>query len=70
MWDLEVEARQRAAVASGLSAGAVPPQRVVGDLGQTPGFNYRRHLEAVISHGTPPIKWVRRILAEQAGAAE
>jgi uncharacterized protein (DUF885 family) len=69
MWDMEVEARQRAAAASGLDAGVVPAQRVVGDLGETPGFDYRTHLEAVISHGTPPIKWVRRILAEQAEAA-
>jgi uncharacterized protein (DUF885 family) len=66
MWDMEVEARQRAAVAAGLNVDVVPAQRVVGDLGDTPGFNYRKHLEAVISHGTPPIKWVRRILAEQA----
>ena len=42
MWDLEVEARQRAAVAAGLDAAVVPAQRVVGDLGETPGFNYRQ----------------------------
>lgn len=66
MWDMEVEARQRAAVAAGASADAVPAQRVVGELGETPGFDYRRHLEDVISHGTPPIKWVRRILREAA----
>jgi hypothetical protein len=69
MWDLEVQARERAAVAAGSSAGAVPGQRVVGDLGETPGFDYRAHLESVISHGTPPIKWVKRILAEQAPAS-
>jgi uncharacterized protein (DUF885 family) len=69
MWDMEVEARQRAAVRAGLDAGAVPAQRVVGELGETPGFDYRTHLESVISHGTPPIKWVRRILAEEAAQA-
>lgn len=68
MWDLEVEARKRAAVAAGASEDAVPEQRVVGGLGETPGFDHRRHLEAVISHGSPPIKWVRRILAEEAQA--
>jgi hypothetical protein len=46
----------------------VPEQRVVGGLGETPGFDYRAHLEAVIGHGTPPIKWVARILEEAATA--
>ena len=62
MWDLEVEVRRRAAVAVGAGADVVPPQRVAGGLGDTPGFDQRAHLEAVISHGTPPIKWCRRIL--------
>ena len=62
MWDMEVEARQRAAIAAGASIESVPPQRIAGGLGETPGFRYRDHLESVISHGTPPIKWVRRIL--------
>jgi uncharacterized protein (DUF885 family) len=66
MWDTEVEARQRAALAAGASTDAVPAQRVVGELGDTPGFDYRQHLESVIAHGTPPIKWVRRILREAA----
>jgi uncharacterized protein (DUF885 family) len=69
MWDLEVEARKRAAVAAGAREDAVPAQRVVGGLGETPGFDHRRHLESVISHGSPPIKWVRRILAEEAEAS-
>ena len=63
MWEMELEARRRAAQAAGADASAVPEQKVVGGLGDTPGFDYRRHLEAVISHGTPPIKWVRQILA-------
>ncbi len=62
MWDLEVEVRRRAAIAAGADPASVPPQRVAGGLGDTPGFDRRAHLEAVISHGTPPIKWCRRIL--------
>ncbi|MDQ3493494.1 MAG: DUF885 domain-containing protein [Chloroflexota bacterium] len=66
MWDMEVAARNRAAVAAGAGPEAVPAQRIVGDLGETPGFAYREHLEAVISQGSPPAKWVARILAERA----
>ena len=66
MWDLEVEARRRAAERSGDAANVVPDQRVVGGLGETPGFDYRAHLESVISHGTPPIKWVRRAVFGEA----
>jgi hypothetical protein len=66
MLDMEVEARERAAVAAGGSAGDVPPQRIAGGIGATPGFDYRAHLEAVIGHGSPPIRWVRRILAGDA----
>jgi uncharacterized protein (DUF885 family) len=66
MWDLEVEARRRAAERSGNGQTVVPGQRVVGGLGETAGFDYRAHLESVISHGTPPIKWVRRALFAEA----
>jgi uncharacterized protein (DUF885 family) len=64
MWSLEREVRNRAAVASGdpRGAAAVPEPRVVGGFGETPGFRYRTHLESVISHGTPPIPLLRRIL--------
>ncbi|MEX2546388.1 MAG: DUF885 domain-containing protein [Chloroflexota bacterium] len=62
MWDMEVEARRRAAIGASGSADSVPPQRIAGGLGETPGFDYRAHLESVISHGMPPIKWVSRIL--------
>jgi uncharacterized protein (DUF885 family) len=62
MWDLEVEVRRRAALAAGATEDAVPAQRVAGGLGATPGFDQRAHLEAVIAHGTPAIKWCRRIL--------
>lgn len=69
MWDMEVDARLRAANAAGADPSVVPAQKIVGRLGETPGFDYRRHLEAVISHGSPPIKWVRRILAGEIAAA-
>jgi uncharacterized protein (DUF885 family) len=62
MWDMEMEARRRAAVAEGRSADSVPEQGVVGGFGIRPEFDYRAHLESVISHGSPPIKWVSRIL--------
>jgi uncharacterized protein (DUF885 family) len=62
MWDMEVEARRRAAVAAGAGAESVPPQRIAGGMGETPGFDYRAHLEAVISEGNAPIKWIRTAL--------
>jgi uncharacterized protein (DUF885 family) len=62
MWELELEARRRAARAAGATPEAVPTPRLVGELGATPGFDYRTHLEAVLGQGTPPIKWVRRML--------
>jgi hypothetical protein len=63
-WDLEHEVRRRAAAASGAPGGAdaVPTPRVVGDYGPTPGFVYRAHLEACMSHGTPPMPLLRRRL--------
>ncbi len=66
MWDIEREARRRAAVASGDPRGvaAVPEPRVVGGFGETPGFVYREHLESVLAHGTPPTSLLRRILFE------
>jgi len=63
-WDIEDEVRRRAAVAAGAPRGAdaVPTPRVVGDYGPTPGFVYRAHLEACMSHGTPPMPLLRRLL--------
>ena len=63
-WDLEREVRRRAAAAAGDPRGeaAVPEPRVVGGYGDTPGFVYRRHLEACISHGSPSLPLLRRIL--------
>lgn len=64
MWDLELERRRRLAVESGdpRGAAAVPAPRIVGGLGETPGFRYRAHLESVISHGSPPTALLRRLL--------
>jgi uncharacterized protein (DUF885 family) len=62
MWDIEHEARRRAAVAAGSTADAVPAPRVVGGYPATPGFDERAHLETVIAHGAPPIPLLRRIL--------
>jgi uncharacterized protein (DUF885 family) len=68
MFDLEVEARVRAATAAGGSASDVPPQHIAGGIGASPGFDMRTHLESVIAHGTPPIRWVRRMLAQDAAS--
>jgi uncharacterized protein (DUF885 family) len=62
MWDLEDAARRRAALAAGAGEDAVPAPRVVGGYPETPGFDERAHLEAVIAHGAPPIPILRRIL--------
>ncbi|HET9346740.1 MAG TPA: DUF885 domain-containing protein [Candidatus Limnocylindrales bacterium] len=64
MWDLELDRRRALAAASGdpRGAGAVPEARVVGGYGETPGFDYRAHLEDVISHGSPPISLLRRLV--------
>jgi hypothetical protein len=60
MWDIELEARRRAAAAAG--APEVVADDLPGRLGDTPGFSYRPHLESVISHGSPPTMLLRRIL--------
>jgi uncharacterized protein (DUF885 family) len=62
MWDIELEARRRAATAAGADPDAIQPRDLPGGFGQTPGFRYRDHLENVISHGAPPTSFLRRIL--------
>ena len=65
-WEIEGEARRRAATASADpgSGGpqAMPEPRVVGGYGETPGFVYRRHLEACLSHGAPPMPLLRELV--------
>jgi hypothetical protein len=62
MWDIELEARRRAASAAGADPASIRPGALPGGLGDTPGFRYRGHLEAVISHGAPPTAVLRRAL--------
>ena len=38
--------------------------RIAGGLGDTPAFDQRAHMDAVLAHGTPPVRWLRRILLE------
>ncbi len=64
MWDIELEARRRAASAVGADPSAIQPGLLPGGLGDTPGFGYREHLEAVIGHGAPPTSLLRRLLYE------
>jgi uncharacterized protein (DUF885 family) len=63
-WDLEDEVRRRAAAVERSTSEfvEVPTPRVVGGYGETPGFVYRAHLEACMSHGTPPMPLLRRLL--------
>jgi uncharacterized protein (DUF885 family) len=64
MWALELDARRRAAEASGdpRGAGAVPAPAIVGGIGPTPGFDYRTHLERVMGQGSLPLPLLRRVL--------
>jgi uncharacterized protein (DUF885 family) len=57
MWDIELEVRRRAA-----GDPSIAPRPLPGGFGDTPGFRYRPHLEAVIGHGPPPTSFLRRIL--------
>jgi hypothetical protein len=62
MWDIELEARRRAAASEGADPDSIRPGALPGGLGDTPGFRYRDHLEAVIGHGAPPTSLLRRVL--------
>ncbi len=66
MWDIELEARRRAASAAGADPTSVVARALPGGFGDTPGFRYRPHLEAVISQGAPPTSLLRRILSAAA----
>ena len=62
MWDMELEARRRAASRVGADPDAIAAGALPGGFGDTPGFRYRDHLESVIGHGSPPTALLRRIL--------
>jgi uncharacterized protein (DUF885 family) len=62
MWDIELEARRRAATNAGADPSTIEPRGLPGGFGDTPGFRYRPHLEEVIGHGAPPTSLLRRIL--------
>ena len=62
LWDLEIEARRRWAASHGGRRDDVPDPRVAGGYGDVGDFDFRGHLEAVLSHGSPPIRWLRRIV--------
>ncbi len=64
MWELERERRRGLAAASDdpRGADAVAEPRVVGGFGETPGFRYREHLEAVLAYGAPPMSVLRRMI--------
>ena len=64
MWAIELEARRRAATAAGKDPETIVARGLPGGYGDTPGFVYRPHLEAVIGHGSPPTGLLRRILFE------
>ncbi|MFI5253834.1 MAG: DUF885 domain-containing protein [Candidatus Limnocylindrales bacterium] len=64
LWDLEYEVRRRAAVAAGASAETAGEPDILRVPSAPPGFDLRAYLESVIAHGTPPVRWLRRILLE------
>jgi uncharacterized protein (DUF885 family) len=68
MWELELEVRRRlaeAAASGGASARAgIVEGPLPGGLGETPGFVYRQHLEAVMRHGALPTPLLRRLVVD------
>ena len=65
LWDIEDEARRRAAGFAGAGRDVVPGPALVGGYPETPGYDGRAHLEAVISHGALPIPLLRRVLLDE-----
>jgi uncharacterized protein (DUF885 family) len=62
MWDIELEVRRRAAAAAGEDPASIRAGALPGGLGDTAGFRYRDHLEAVLGHGAPAPSLLRRAL--------
>jgi uncharacterized protein (DUF885 family) len=71
LWELERDVRRRLAEASGDPAGsaAVVERDIPGGFGSTPGFNQRRHLEAVLAHGTLAPSLLRGLVLDDAPGA-
>jgi uncharacterized protein (DUF885 family) len=67
MWQVELDVRRRLAEAAAgpAAAAAVVERSLPGGLGETPGFSYRRHLEAVMSHGAVPMPLLRRLVLDE-----
>ncbi|MFL5779136.1 MAG: DUF885 domain-containing protein [Chloroflexota bacterium] len=65
MWDIELEARRRAAAAVGANV-TIEPGPLPGGLGETPGFRYRDHLTRVVRQGSPPTSLLRRLVFGEA----
>ena len=66
-WELEHEARRRAAIASGdpRGADAVPVPAIIGGYPETPGFRYRPYLEDLIGQGELPMRLLRQAVLER-----
>jgi len=58
----EVEDRARAAAAKRVGAAAPTPEALPGRRPSTPGFSRSAHLRAMLSHGTPPIPLLERLM--------
>ena len=66
-WELEHEARRRAAADAGEPGGAdaVPVPPLIGGYPETPGFAYRPYLEGLISQGSLPMPLLRRAILDR-----
>jgi uncharacterized protein (DUF885 family) len=66
MWELELDVRRRLAeAAGGAGTASVVERPLPGGLGETPGFVYRSHLEAVMGHGALPPSLLRRVVLDE-----
>ena len=67
MWELELAVRRGLAdAAAGADAAAAVIERAIpGGLGDTSGFVYRHHLEAVMRHGALPIPLLRQLVLDE-----
>jgi uncharacterized protein (DUF885 family) len=66
LWELERDVRRKLA---GTAAGAVVERPIPGGFGPTPGFDQRRHLEAVMSHGTLAPSLLRGLVLDDAAGS-